>query len=261
MSTIFTARPTQRRRRPAAGLIIIAVVTALTLIAVFFAYRTSDRDTDDLAPGLPEETGDAPTAAGSDDTDGTDTNGTGTDTNGTNGTDGTDTDDSRPRDEQPGTDGHEQDPQPDREELPRPDAPDSVSVDGDAPAEDIVEAWLAMSDQSLAHPWDLDMTVLERLATGSALEELLATAAEFDSSGLRQQGEHDIVSLDAGATDDDEVSIEVCLDRSEVRLLHHDGSPVLVGDRPAQSLRTFVLRRSGSSWQVVAMQFPEPEEC
>lgn len=248
MSTIFTAGQTQRRRRPALGLSIIAALTALILIAAFLAYRTTDRDTGDLAPGQPDEAGDAPTAAGSDDT-------------GVADADADDADDSPPQDEQPGADGHEQDPEPDREQLPQPAAPAPVSVDRDAPAEDIVEAWLTMSDQSLAHPWDLDTTVLARLATGSALEELLATAAEFDSSGLRQHGEHEIVSLDPVTTDADEVSIDACLDRSEVRLLHSDGSPVLVRDLPARSLRTFVLRRSESSWQVVSLGFPEPDEC
>lgn len=248
MSTIFTAREAPRRRRPPIGPPIVALLTVAVLLTAFMAYRTADRDSADRdagepAPGVQEESTDAPATAGNDDGGAAVT----------------------PDDDEPGVDGPAPDPSatppPDRPEPPPPTPPVPVTIEPDAPVEDVLETWLAVSDQSLTDPSNLDETGLERLATGSALEQLRSTAAEYDIAGLRQQGRHEIVSLETAADGPDEVSVDACLDRRDVRLLHSDGSPVLVRDLDDRALRTFVLRRSPTGWQVAELRFPEPDAC
>lgn len=145
---------------------------------------------------------------------------------------------------------------------PVPPTSDRRSADLDtALPEDVLVGFLALTDAILTDPDDVDDESLSRLATGSALQELRSMALEFSVTDLRQAGQHDVISMVAGPSDGDEISIDACLDRSAVRLQHADGAPVLVEEADPRSLHTYVLRRSETGWQVAEHLFPEPNQC
>lgn len=127
--------------------------------------------------------------------------------------------------------------------------------------DDVLAAFLALSDEMLADPDGAADVPLARLATDAALQEVRSMALEFSVAGLRQTGQHEVVSMVSGPIVGDEVSIEVCLDRSTVDLLHADGARVLVEQGDQRSLHTYVLRHSETGWQVAAHGFPEPNTC
>jgi hypothetical protein len=149
----------------------------------------------------------------------------------------------------------------DETDPPPPEPEDGSAAPDDALPEEVLVAFLALTDQALNDPGDLDDEALSRLATGAALQELRSMVLEFSATELRQDGHHELVQMDAGTNSGDEVSIDVCLDSTDVGLLHADGSRVLVEEADPRSLHSFLLRRSAAGWQVAEHRFPEPNGC
>ncbi|MEX5306128.1 hypothetical protein RF644_10280 [Kocuria sp. CPCC 205258] len=116
---------------------------------------------------------------------------------------------------------------------------------------------------------ELDPTavaVAEESAAGAALQEILASLAEFEHQGWEQRGAPVVVGEPVSAplpTDEGEaVRVTVCLDTSEVTVVDRDGKVVRGKQKDRKSLHNYDLfRQPGESWQVVQHGFPDDPNC
>ncbi|MEF3121150.1 hypothetical protein [Kocuria flava] len=107
-------------------------------------------------------------------------------------------------------------------------------------------------------------------ARGPALQEILATLAEFEHQGWEQQGTPVVVGEPVTAPlpapeegpDGEAVRVTVCLDSSAVTVVDRDGAVVRGPEKDRRALHNYDLfRQSGQSWQVVQHGFPDDPTC
>ncbi|GAA1746173.1 hypothetical protein GCM10009767_00940 [Kocuria aegyptia] len=103
-------------------------------------------------------------------------------------------------------------------------------------------------------------------AAGAALQEVLASLAEFEHQGWEQRGAPVVVGDPVSAplpTDEGEaVRVTVCLDSSEVTVVDRDGVVVSGKQKDRRALHNYDLfRQPGESWQVVQHGFPDDPTC
>lgn len=118
-------------------------------------------------------------------------------------------------------------------------------------------------------PAELDPAVVaaaEESAAGDALQEIVASLAEFEHQGWEQRGTPVVVGDPVSAplpTDEGEaVRVTVCLDSSEVTVVDRDGVVVSGKQKDRRALHNYDLfRQSGESWQVVQHGFPDDPTC
>ncbi|WP_298582807.1 hypothetical protein [uncultured Kocuria sp.] len=118
-------------------------------------------------------------------------------------------------------------------------------------------------------PAELDpaaVAVAEESAAGAALQEILASLAEFEHQGWEQRGAPVVVGEPVSAplpTDEGEaVRVTVCLDSSEVTVVDRDGVVVSGKQKGRKALHNYDLfRQPGESWQVVQHGFPDDPTC
>lgn len=118
-------------------------------------------------------------------------------------------------------------------------------------------------------PAELDpaaVAVAEESTAGAALQEVLASLAEFEHQGWEQRGAPVVVGDPVSAplpTDDGEaVRVTVCLDSSEVTVVDRDGVVVSGKQKGRKALHNYDLfRQPGQSWQVVQHGFPDDPTC
>jgi hypothetical protein len=118
-------------------------------------------------------------------------------------------------------------------------------------------------------PAELDpaaVAAAEENAAGAALQEVLASLAEFEHQGWEQRGAPAVVGDPVSAplpTDDGEaVRVTVCLDSSEVTVVDRDGVVVSGKQKDRRALHNYDLfRQPGQSWQVVQHGFPDDPTC
>ncbi|MFF0903691.1 UNVERIFIED_CONTAM: hypothetical protein RF653_08440 [Kocuria sp. CPCC 205316] len=118
-------------------------------------------------------------------------------------------------------------------------------------------------------PAELDPAVVaaaEESATGAALQEVIASLAEFEHQGWEQRGTPVVVGDPVSAplpTDDGEaVRVTVCLDASEVTVVDREGVVVSGKQKDRKALHNYDLfRQPGQSWQVVQHGFPDDPTC
>lgn len=118
-------------------------------------------------------------------------------------------------------------------------------------------------------PVELDpaaVAAAEESAAGAALQEVIASLAEFEHQGWEQRGAPVVVGDPVSAplpTDEGEaVRVTVCLDSSEVTVVDRDGVVVSGKQKDRTSLHNYDLfRQPGESWQVVQHGFPDDPTC
>lgn len=177
------------------------------------------------------------------------------------------------------------------QEVRAKDLPSAAPVAADAPEVEQIEAVLeaqeafvpsdrpALADpanpESSAElggandPAELDpaaVAAAEENAAGAALQEVLASLAEFEHQGWEQRGAPVVVGDPVSAplpTDDGEaVRVTVCLDSSEVTVVDRDGVVVSGKQKDRRALHNYDLfRQPGQSWQVVQHGFPDDPTC
>ncbi|MFI7494625.1 hypothetical protein ACH9D2_07895 [Kocuria sp. M4R2S49] len=177
------------------------------------------------------------------------------------------------------------------QEVRAKDLPSAAPVAADAPeveqiqaALEAQEAFVPSDEPAAADPGDpqssaeldarqepaeLDpaaVAVAEEATAGAALQEVLASLAEFEHQGWEQRGAPVVVGDPVSAplpTDEGEaVRVTVCLDSSEVTVVDRDGVVVSGKQKGRKALHNYDLfRQPGESWQVVQHGFPDDPTC
>lgn len=168
------------------------------------------------------------------------------------------------------------------QEVRAKDLPSAAPVAADAPEVEQIEAVLEAQEAFVpsdrpapadpANPEssaELDpaaVAAAEENAAGAALQEVLASLAEFEHQGWEQRGAPVVVGDPVSAplpTDDGEaVRVTVCLDSSEVTVVDRDGVVVSGKQKDRRVLHNYDLfRQPGQSWQVVQHGFPDDPTC
>jgi hypothetical protein len=146
-------------------------------------------------------------------------------------------------------------------EQPTPD-PDDPGPSIEA-ARATLDRYLALADAIYADPGR--GVELKGMATGSAADEVEATATEFATVGYRQRGTVAIeeVRADPASLGDDPplVTLAACLDATEIALVDVDGDTVRAPSPEARSLHLYDLVFTGARWQVVRHDFPDDPSC
>ena len=105
---------------------------------------------------------------------------------------------------------------------------------------------------------------LEAAATGTALDQYLATATEYAQSGWHVEGTSTVVGTPRIA--DGEYNgqaakiMEVCLDSSGVKVVDAAGNTVSSNQFP-RSLNIFTLVENNGEWKIASHDFPNNADC
>lgn len=107
---------------------------------------------------------------------------------------------------------------------------------------------------------------LAALATGSALGSLQADTAEFAKNGWHQEGQPTVVSTNVAAYEPaaapPQMTLNVCLDSSQVNVVTAAGDIVRQGTDEDRSLNILTLNRSDDGkWLVSRVSFPDDPTC
>lgn len=150
--------------------------------------------------------------------------------------------------------------------LPVRDASDvePAAVD-DASAPDLVEPLIEAGAELLGAPDEFDPTGLDTVAADTALAQARALAAEYAATGWRQVGTPVIDGVTVQEVDESSdpprVTLDVCLDQSEVDVVDSDGVSMVDPDAPKRAINTYVLELRAGAWVVVDRTFPVDTGC
>lgn len=105
---------------------------------------------------------------------------------------------------------------------------------------------------------------LEAAATGTALDQYLATATEYALAGWHVEGTSTVVGTpriaDADYKGQAAKILEVCLDSSRVKVLDARGN-TLGAPQFTRSLNIFTLVEEGGAWKIASHDFPNNADC
>lgn len=105
---------------------------------------------------------------------------------------------------------------------------------------------------------------LEAAATGTALDQYLATATEYAQSGWHVEGTSTVVGTPRIADGDYNGQaakiMEVCLDSSGVKVVDATGNTVSSNQFP-RSLNIFTLVENNGDWKIASHDFPNNADC
>ena len=105
-------------------------------------------------------------------------------------------------------------------------------------------------------------TDLSSVLTESALEEFDAQALEWSRDGTHAEGtptlENPQIISDDGAGN---VTVSVCVDSSNVRLLNDAGTALTDETRMTRALTYFQFVKEGENWKLAGFSFPDDPTC
>ncbi|WP_326503499.1 hypothetical protein [Rothia nasimurium] len=105
---------------------------------------------------------------------------------------------------------------------------------------------------------------LEAAATGTALDQYLATATEYALAGWHVEGTSQVVGTPRIADGDYQGQaakiLEVCLDSSQVKVLDTQGN-TMNAPQFTRSLNIFTLVEDKGSWKIASHDFPNEADC
>ena len=117
--------------------------------------------------------------------------------------------------------------------------------------------WNAYADPEQAQATDLSSVLTE-----SALEEFDAQALEWSRDGTHAEGtptlENPQIISDDGAGN---VTVSVCVDSSNVRLLNDAGTALTDETRMTRALTYFQFVKEGENWKLAGFSFPDDPTC
>ena len=117
--------------------------------------------------------------------------------------------------------------------------------------------WNAYADPEQAQATDLSSVLTE-----SALEEFDAQALEWSRDGTHAEGtptlENPQIISDDGAGN---VTVSVCVDSSNVRLLNDAGTALTDETRMTRALTYFEFVNGGGAWKLSGFSFPDDPTC
>lgn len=110
-----------------------------------------------------------------------------------------------------------------------------------------------------------DPVDLSQIATGTVLSSLEAMAVEFEHNGWSQEGSAVVASweivdeeMDA---DPPTMTIEVCVDSSDVRIVDDAGQQLRTPDAPQRSLNIYTAVKEAGQWRLSGHTFPDDPDC
>ena len=117
--------------------------------------------------------------------------------------------------------------------------------------------WNAYADPEQAQATDLSSVLTE-----SALEEFDAQALEWSRDGTHTEGtptleNPQIISNDGAGN----VTVSVCVDSSNVRLLNDAGTALTDETRMTRALTYFQFVKEGENWKLAGFSFPDDPTC
>ncbi|WP_035782177.1 hypothetical protein, partial [Arthrobacter sp. H14] len=105
---------------------------------------------------------------------------------------------------------------------------------------------------------------LKIVATGSAYDAVLASAAEFRENGWRQVGSPKVVSATVveyeSASTPKTMVVQACIDSSNVKVITDEGTSVRSGPN-RHALNTLTLVQQEDRWLVESVGFPDNPRC
>lgn len=105
---------------------------------------------------------------------------------------------------------------------------------------------------------------LEAAATGTALDQYLATATEYALAGWHVEGTSTVVGTPRIADGDYNGQaakiLEVCLDSSQVKVLDSNGN-AMNSSQFTRSLNIFTLVEDNGAWKIASHDFPNNADC
>ena len=105
---------------------------------------------------------------------------------------------------------------------------------------------------------------LEAAATGTALDQYLATATEYALAGWHVEGTSTVVGTPRIADGDYQGQaakiLEVCLDSSQVKVLDTQGN-TMNAPQFTRSLNIFTLVEDNGAWKIASHDFPNNADC
>jgi hypothetical protein len=149
--------------------------------------------------------------------------------------------------------------------------PDEVPAEpggtlNDGPAESATDAVLGLLRATgFVLRGDADPGDASLYASGAALSEVDAAAAEFESARWRQEGEITVVEIEEleEPTGRGTVVVEACIDSSQVAVIDADGNMVrsTVDSGERRSLQWFEVDRASGTFKVIRAGFPDDADC
>ena len=126
---------------------------------------------------------------------------------------------------------------------------------------DAIDHAFTRSAEVLAAPADA-IDPSDSLAS-TALQELQATAEEWNLLGYIQEGKPVISDVQVVKVGEGETTMQVmvCVDSSNVRVLNENGTEVSDDHAPTRSRSLFELEFIDGKWKVTHQSFPEDPEC
>jgi hypothetical protein len=112
----------------------------------------------------------------------------------------------------------------------------------------------------------LDRDALGRVTQGFVKGAITAHAEEFAKNGWHQEGRPRVVWTRTVDSNLDKqpptVTIEACIDSSDVRILGENGKPVLgTTDKPPRVPNLYTLVKAHGTWKVSGHSFPREPTC
>ncbi|TCP56493.1 hypothetical protein EV191_101436 [Tamaricihabitans halophyticus] len=152
------------------------------------------------------------------------------------------------------------------------DAPtSSVAAEGLAPEQAVAGArealteYLRINDEVLQDP-EGNLRGIERVAVGSALDEVSGNKQEFSDSRMSQDGSVTLAGADPQETKVDaeppEVTLRACIDSTDIDVLDESGEPVQRPKSAASKVaHLYTVRLDGGAWKVTNHTFPSQTTC
>lgn len=142
----------------------------------------------------------------------------------------------------------------------------AAETDSDTAVRDFFETRdiALQSDEDIADP---DAVDLDAVAQGFVKGELEAIRAEFAANGWYQKGSVKVAEIQTVDSNQDAepptVTLQVCLDSSEVAIVDEDGDPVFSPDdgTPDRVPHLYTLVHTDSGWKVTEHSFPQARSC
>lgn len=143
-------------------------------------------------------------------------------------------------------------------------AADGPPADVEAAVARDAAAFVSKSSGVLARATEPSEADLAALATGSAKDALVASAAEFAANGWHQVGEPTIVSTKVAsftpAANPPTLTLSACIDSRSVSVVTADGTPVRSSGGRSLNIMTFIQSAEGK-WLVSRISFPDDPTC
>lgn len=125
----------------------------------------------------------------------------------------------------------------------------------------------AAGDQASVSP-DLSAKTqedIQKVATGAAADDFMATAFEYSQNGWSVEGEPTFVGEPRVASTTfngaEAKKVEVCVDSSKVSVKDQAGNSMISSTAPKRSRTIYTLVQSDNTWKIASMDFPDNPDC